>query len=146
MNQVLKKVKEEFSGFIKENQCKFKHKKLNNMEILSILPLSNTRKKSVKIDFLYFILEEGTDVLITYEAIDESKNEIIESFAFSGLAKDQLLPMIDEANIEKLKSNFNYELVEGKLKNTINLDEQIKVFIEIVKANFKKIINYQKQV
>ena len=146
MIEVLKKVKEEFSGFVKENQCKIKHKKLNNMEILSIVPLSNTRKKSVKIDFLYFCLEQGTDVSITYEFLEESKKEITKSFAFSGLAKDQSLPMVDEANIEEIKSNFHYELVEGKLKNTINLDEQIKVFIKVVKANYEKIINYQKQI
>lgn len=146
MIEVLKKVKEEFSGFVKENKCKIKYKKLSNMEILSIIPSSNTRKRSVKIDFLYFFLEEGTDVLITYEVLEESKKEIIKSFAFSGLAKDKLLPMIDEANIEDLKSNFHYELYEGKLKNTINLGEQIKVFIQIVKENYEKIINYQKQI
>jgi len=142
METILKKIKEEFNAFVKEDKVKIKFNKFHNLQALSLLPATNTRKKMVKIEFIYFVKESGLDVKITYIKRNDEQKEIEKTFAFSQVTKDLSLPMIDNDIIDDIANSFKYEIFDGKLKSTISPENQATTFVRIIKNDWNSIINY----
>ena len=142
METILKKIKEEFSSFVKEDKVKIKFKKAHNLESLSLLPTSNTRKKTVKLEFIYFVKEVGLDVKITYLKRNDEQKEIEKTFSFSQVTKDLSLPMIDADVLADVASSFKYDVLDGRLKSTVSPSDQATTFVRIIKNDWNSIINY----
>ncbi|MDT8336256.1 MAG: hypothetical protein RQ856_00360 [Candidatus Izemoplasmatales bacterium] len=142
MDPVLKKIKQEFSDFVKENKVKIKHQKSNNIEILTVLPNTKNRKKNLKIDFIYLKEAVAVDVKITYQIKLDNKNDKLISYAFSNLNKNLELPVIDPDLIPSIKENFKYEVIDGKIMSTIPAEKQIDTFTIAVKNSWNMIINH----
>jgi len=152
METILKKIKEEFASFTKEDKAKIKFKNSHNLQSLSLLPTSNTRKKTVKIDFIYFVNEVGLDVKITYLKRNDEQKDIEKIFSFSQVTKDLNLPMIDadvialpmiDADvIADISSSFKYDTLDGKLKSTVSPTDQATTFTRIIKNDWNSIISF----
>jgi len=142
METILKKIKEEFASFTKEDKAKIKFKNSHNLQSLSLLPTSNTRKKTVKIDFIYFVKEVGLDVKITYLKRNDEQKDIEKIFSFSQVTKDLNLPMIDADVIADISSSFKYDILDGKLKSTVSPTDQATTFIRIIKNDWNSIISF----
>ncbi|MGD9761169.1 MAG: hypothetical protein AB7U52_01875 [Candidatus Izemoplasmatales bacterium] len=142
MEKILKKIKEEFKAFVKEDKAKIKFSKFHNLQSLSLLPATNIRKKMVKIEFIYFVKESGLDVKITYIKRNDEQKEIEKAFTFSQVTKDLSLPMIDNDIIDDIANSFKYEIFDGKLKSTISPENQATTFVRIIKNDWNSIINY----
>lgn len=142
METILKKIKEEFNAFVKEDKVKIKFNKFHNLQALSLLPATNIRKKMVKIEFIYFVKESGLDVKITYIKRNDEQKEIEKAFTFSQVTKDLSLPMIDNDIIDDIANSFKYEIFDGKLKSTISPENQATTFVRIIKNDWNSIINY----
>ena len=142
METILKKIKEEFASFTKEDKAKIKFKNSHNLQSLSLLPTSNTRKKTVKIDFIYFVNEVGLDVKITYLKRNDEQKDIEKIFSFSQVTKDLNLPMIDADVIADISSSFKYDTLDGKLKSTVSPTDQATTFTRIIKNDWNSIISF----
>lgn len=142
MEEVLKKIKAEFSNLVKEKKVKIKHKTHHNMDVLSLLPMDNSRKKKTSIDFVLLKNENTMDVKLVYSQKKESKDFTETVFSFSSLLKQGTLPMISEEVLPEIKASFNYTVSEGKLKSTISPMTQVQTYIRIIKKDWNSILNY----
>jgi len=142
MEEVLKKIKIEFLNLVKEKKIKIKHKKHHNMDILSLLPVENSRKRKISIDFVLLKNENSLDVKLVYSQKKESKDLIETVFSFSSLLKHATLPMISEEVLPEITASFDYTVIEGKLKSTISPMTQAQTYIRIIKQDWNSILNY----
>ena len=146
MNQILKKIKDEFASFVTEKKAKIKHKNHGNMEFLKLIPTSNNKKIAVEINFIYMLNEEGLDVLIEYEKRNADKEIIKKSYSFSSYLKKGSLEMIDKDMLGLIEESFKYEVLDSKLKSVIPLQTQADNFISVIKNSWNIIINYNEMI
>ena len=142
MEEVLKKIKIEFLNLVKEKKIKIKHKIHHNMDVLSLIPVDNSRKRKISIDFVLLKNENALDLKLVYSQKKENKDFVETVFSFSSLLKQGTLPMISEEVLPEIKASFNYTVSEGKLKSTISPMTQVQTYIRIIKKDWNSILNY----
>ena len=141
MKELFKLIKQEFKPW--GENLKFKTKKTIVTETISLLPKENSKKKQIKIDFIYLKANHALDVRISY--LIKKENDLIfeDIHAFSKSNEDKSLAMLSLEAKQEILANISYLVEDNQLKSNIDPLEQAKIFIRIIKENYQSIINYK---
>ncbi|MDY0140003.1 MAG: hypothetical protein WC152_02540 [Candidatus Izemoplasmatales bacterium] len=142
MEIILKQIKSNFVDFVKEKKIKTKYSNSHNMQILSLIPIIKDRKKTIIIDFIYLVNEEGLDVRINYIEKNETKQQTSTTYSFSQTTKNIEIPFFDSETTKHISDSFKYEIVNDSIKSIIPVSEQAEIFVKIVKDNYNNIITH----
>jgi hypothetical protein len=142
MNEIIKKIKTDLTDFSEKYRPKIQTRRSSLFETLILTPQIETKKKSIKLEFIYLKQPEAVDVRITINKPLQDKETEKHVFVFSNLAKDIEIPIFDSAINEEIKNLFGYILIDGDIKSSVSALTQAEIFTRIIKDNYNQILNY----
>jgi hypothetical protein len=142
VNEIIKKIKTDLTDFSEKYRPKIQTRRSSLFETLILTPQIETKKKSIKIEFIYLKQPEAVDVRITINKPLQDKENEKHVFVFSNLAKGIEIPIFDSAVNEEIKNLFGYILIDGDIKSSVSALTQAEMFTRIIKDNYNQILNY----
>jgi hypothetical protein len=142
VNEIIKKIKTDLTDFSEKYRPKIQTRRSSLFETLILTPQIETKKKSIKLEFIYLKQPEAVDVRITINKPLQDKETEKHVFVFSNLAKDIEIPIFDSAINEEIKNLFGYILIDGDIKSSVSALTQAEIFTRIIKDNYNQILNY----
>jgi hypothetical protein len=142
MNEIIKKIKTDLTDFSEKYRPKIQTRRSSLFETLILTPQIETKKKSIKLEFIYLKQPEAVDVRITINKPLQDKETEKHVFVFSNLAKGIEIPIFDSAINEEIKNLFGYILIDGDIKSSVSALTQAEIFTRIIKDNYNQILNY----
>lgn len=144
MEQILKTIKKDLSEIAKKENFKVKHIKNNYQDILeySYFFTMNRKKHFINFRFIFQKAEESLSFVYHYEFNNKDKT-ISNTHSLANYQIDSL-PGISDSSKERLNSVYKYEIIENKIKNTIQIENQYNIILAVFKKDYNAILKYVK--
>ncbi len=144
MEPILKTIKTELKPFKQEHNFKVKHFKnafQEGLEYYDYYSL-NRKKHYLVLRFVYQRDQQSLSVFYRYQFQSKTKT-VDEDHSFAQNEK-ATLPGIKKADREKLLQAYRFEVVDGKIINTVPIEEQYNIIIDVFKKNVNSIVKLAK--
>ncbi|MBN2540486.1 MAG: hypothetical protein JXB08_03055 [Bacilli bacterium] len=144
MEPILKTIKTELKPFKKEHNFivkRIKNAFQDGLEYFDYYSL-NRKKHYLVVRFIYQKDQNSLSVIYRYQFQSKTKT-IDEEHSFAEMDKVHL-PGIKKADREKLYGAYKFDVVENKIVNTVPLEEQHKIIIDVFQNNINSIVKLAK--
>lgn len=146
MEQILKKIKKEIKPIQKANNLKYSHTNNRYQETLGYTAFFslNRKKHYLEFRFVYQKQEESLSFLYNY-AFNTKTTVVNEAHSLANYPEDKL-PGIKEDSKLNCNDLYKFEVVDGQIKNTVDIDVQYEGILTIFRQNFQIIMKYAKNI
>lgn len=144
METNLKKIKTELKEICSKENFKFKHVKNHYQDILEYYDYYSLNRKKHFLVFRFVFQKQEESISFTYHFEYNNKTKIVnETHSLSNFEADKL-PGISEESKNLAQSIYKYEVIDGKIVNTIDLNKQTEGILKVFKDNYSNIIKHVK--
>ncbi len=146
MKAILKQIKSELKEIKKAENLRYKHSNNRYQESLEYHDFYtlNRKKHFLVFRFVYQKQEESLSLIYNY-AFNSRSIVVNETHSFSNYNTDEL-PGILETDKEHLKEIYKFSVEDGQIKNTVDLNIQLKIILSVFKSSYKRIIEHAKKI
>ena len=144
MEAHLKQIKTELKEICEKENFKYKHVKNHYQEMLEYHDFFalNRKKHFLVFKFIYQKQEESISFTYHFEYNNKTKT-VNETHSLSNHEVDKL-PGVSSDSIDLAKTIYQYEVVDGQIKNAVDLDKQTTNILSVFKNNYSSIITHVK--
>lgn len=144
MDPILKQIKTELKPICQEENLKLKHIKNHFQEVLEYHDYYGLNRKKHFLLMRFILQKQEKSLSFVYRHVHSNRNgSTDESYSFAD-ADQMTLPGITKTRQEKLLNLYQYQVEEGKIVNTVPLEEQYAIIIDVFKNSYKNIIKHAK--
>ncbi len=144
MNKSLEIAKSELEWLTKKYKVNVERIKNKFQDKLRFSITYNRKKTVLSIEFIFMPNQNALGLAYEY-AYKQKEKEIIERHNFSNVHKDEKLPAINAEDIQRLKDNIKFDIVENKIMGMVSPTTQAITYTEIIKRNIDEMLEYGKK-
>ncbi len=146
MEKILKKIKNDLLEIKKQENWKYKKYSNSVQEVLEYLDYFTINRKKHFLSIRFIFQKEQKSLSVIYNIQFHSKNlDINEKYSFEN-QKQTKLPGIKKENREKLLDIYEFQVIDNQIINTVPLETQYEVIINVFKNSIHNIIEYAKNI
>ena len=145
MEPIIKKIKTDLKPLKTDFNLRLKHINNNYQEILEYTDYYGLNFKKHNLVCKFILQKKENSLTFTYNYVCNKKNcDITKEYSF--MSNDiEKYPCFTDADVSRIKELYDFSTEDNIIKNSVSLETQADVLLDIFKKRFKKLTEFVKK-